>query len=245
MADRGHGTDAGAPRHRWEILASDAGSPRIRGCRRSVDATNFLDFRGGAALSRDQAMRIDHFEGAYGPTIWLDVDRSGDLSSLLDIFRKLARGDVREVELCSALGARTENLGGLQLRLEAGTVRARKRLVKTRGGGRTSPPGPHPPSFVWSNSGSGWKRCAKSWPLLRRDSPDRRDPPGASTTRSSISRSARRAAPQSERISDRMIVRTPTAPWRSCSRRTSHHLRIRASRAWFPGSCMSACRPQN
>jgi hypothetical protein len=127
-------------------------------------------------LSRDQAMRIDHFEGAYGPTIWLDVDRSGDLSSLLDIFRRLARGDVREVELCSALGARTENLGGIQLRFEAGTARARKRLVRTRGGDRTSLPGPHPPSFVWSNSGSGWKRCARIVAgLLRRDHPDRRD----------------------------------------------------------------------
>jgi hypothetical protein len=121
-------------------------------------------------------MQIDHFEGAYGPTIWLDVDRPRDLSSLLDIFKKLARGELKEVELCSALGARTENLGGLRLLLEAGRPRARKRLVKTRGGERTSAPGPHPPSFVWSNSGSGWKRCAKIVAgLLRRDSPDRRD----------------------------------------------------------------------
>jgi hypothetical protein len=121
-------------------------------------------------------MQIDHFDGAYGPTIWLDVDRPRDLSSLLDIFKKLARGDLKEVELCSALGARTENLGGLRLLLEAGRQRAGKRLVKTRGGERTSAPGPHPPSFVWSNSGSGWKRCAKIVAgLLRRDSPDRRD----------------------------------------------------------------------
>ena len=127
-------------------------------------------------MSRDQAMQIDHFEGAYGPTIWLDVDRPRDLSSLLDIFKKLARGDLKEVELCSALGARTENLGGLRLRLEAWRPRARKRLVRTRGGERTSLLGPHLPSFVWSNSGSGWKRCAKIVAgLLRRDFPDRRD----------------------------------------------------------------------
>ena len=127
-------------------------------------------------MSRIQAMRIDHFEGAYGPTIWLDVDSAGDLTSLLRIFQNLARGDVREVELCTALGARAANLGGLQLRFEPGTRLPRKRLVKTRGRERTSPPGPRLASFVWSNSASGWKRCAKIVAgLLKRDHPDRRD----------------------------------------------------------------------
>jgi hypothetical protein len=124
-------------------------------------------------------MRIDHFEGAYGPIIWLDIDSPGDLASLLEIFRNLASGDVREVELCSALPARIEGLGTLRLCFEAerkGRRPPRKRLVKTRSYERPSSPGPSPPSFVWSNSWSGWNRCAEIVSdLIERDHPDRRD----------------------------------------------------------------------
>lgn len=131
------------------------------------------------SLPRAQAMRIDHFEGAYGPTIWLDVDSPGDLVSLLFIFRNLASGEVREVELCAALPAQIENLGGLRLCFEEerkGRRLPRKRLVKTRSYERSTLPGPSLPSFVWSNSGSGWNRCAEIVSdLIEGDHPDRRD----------------------------------------------------------------------
>jgi len=127
-------------------------------------------------LQRVRAMRIDHFEGAYGPTIWLDVDSADDLASLLEIFRNLASGDVREVELCAALPARIENLGTLRLCLDEGRRLPRKRLVKTRSYERPCSSGPSLPSFVWSNSWSGWSRCAEIVSdLIERDHPDRRD----------------------------------------------------------------------
>lgn len=127
-------------------------------------------------MSTVQEMRIDHFDGAYGPTIWLDVDAPRDLASLHAIFQKLASGDAGEVELCTALAARVANLGGLRLCLEEGPRLLRKRLVKLRSYERRSSPGPRLPSFVWLNSGDGWKRCAGIVAeLIRRDAPGRRD----------------------------------------------------------------------
>ena len=128
-------------------------------------------------MQRVRAMRIDHFEGAYGPTIWLDVDSSDDLASLHSIFRSLASGEVREIDLCAALTAQIENLGTLRLCLDESRRPPRKRLVKTRSYERPSTPGLNEPtSFVWSNSWSGWKRCAEIVSdLIERDHPGRRD----------------------------------------------------------------------
>ena len=63
-------------------------------------------------------LQIDHYQGAYGPTIWLEADSPSDLTQLLEIFRELARGAAQEIELCAATDALTRNLSALRLRVD-------------------------------------------------------------------------------------------------------------------------------
>jgi hypothetical protein len=115
-------------------------------------------------------LQIDHYQGAYGPIIWLEADSSTDLGRLLAIFRLLARGAADEIELCAAMDAQTRNLTALKLRVDEQTRDRRKRLTRSATYNRLQPPRPEPPSFVWSDRRAGWnQRATAVEALLRRN----------------------------------------------------------------------------
>ena len=115
-------------------------------------------------------LQIDHYQGAYGPIIWLEADSSTDLGRLLAIFRLLARGAADEIELCTAMDAQTRNLAALRLRVDEQTRDRRKRLTRNATYNRLRAPEPEPPSFVWSERRAGWsERAAAVESLLRRN----------------------------------------------------------------------------
>jgi hypothetical protein len=115
-------------------------------------------------------LQIDHYQGAYGPTIWLEADSSSDLGRLLAIFRLLARGAADEIELCTAMDAQTRNLTSLRLRVDEQTRDRRKRFTRASSYSRPQPPKPEPPSFIWSERRVGWsEQAAAIEALLRRN----------------------------------------------------------------------------
>lgn len=121
-------------------------------------------------------LQIDHYQGAYGPIIWLEVDSAPDLARLHAIFHALARGGADEIELCSAMASRVFNLAELRLRRDDSPGARRRRLVRTRSYERTDTPGSRPPHFVWSDSRSGWSRRAGIVDtLMRRNDVGHRD----------------------------------------------------------------------
>jgi hypothetical protein len=99
-------------------------------------------------------LHIDHYDGAYGPIISLEVDSAPDLARLRAIFHGLARDGTREIELVSAMATRVLNLAELRLRRDDSP--GARRLVRSRSYERSH--GPRPPSFVWSDSRAGWSR---------------------------------------------------------------------------------------
>jgi hypothetical protein len=106
-------------------------------------------------------IQIDHYQGAYGPTIWLEADTPKDLHGLLAIFRALAHGTMKEIELCAAMRAQTHNLRALWLRADDQQRDRRKRLTRATSYSRlrsVSPP--EPPSFIWCERTSGWTHQA-------------------------------------------------------------------------------------
>lgn len=113
-------------------------------------------------------LQIDHYQGAYGPIIWLEADCSSDLGRLLAIFRLLARGAADEIELCTAMDAQTRNLASLRLRVDEQRRDRRKRLTRASTYNRLQLSKPEPPSFVWSERRAGWsERAAAVEALLR------------------------------------------------------------------------------
>lgn len=106
-------------------------------------------------------LQIDHYQGAYGPIIWLEADSSSDLDRLLDVFRSLARGSAEEIELCAATDAHTRNLAALRLRVDEQVQSRRKRLTRASSYNRLPLPRPEPPSFVWSERRAGWSERAR------------------------------------------------------------------------------------
>ena len=124
---------------------------------------------------------IDHYRGTNGPIICLETDSAPDLFRLLGIFRSLAQGGAEEVELCGAMHSHVVNLRELRLRrVESGLAR-RARLIESQRYVRPQSDeqvndGPRPPAFVWSDSRSGWGRCAEIVArLLRRNTAAHRD----------------------------------------------------------------------
>jgi hypothetical protein len=117
-------------------------------------------------------IQIDHYEGAYGPTIWLEADSPSDLGDLLEIFQALARGAMEEVELCSATDSQTRNLQALLLRADE-QVRLRSnrmRLTRSSSYNRLPSPRPEPPTFIWSERRAGWQQLAtRVESLIRRN----------------------------------------------------------------------------
>jgi hypothetical protein len=112
-------------------------------------------------------LQIDHYQGAHGPVIWLEIDSAPDLARLRTIFRDLARGGAEEIELCSAIPSRVVNLRELRLRRDRGLLpRRRMRVVRSRSYERPAARSvaqlpPRPPAYVWSDTPAGWRRRAE------------------------------------------------------------------------------------
>jgi hypothetical protein len=105
-------------------------------------------------------IHIDHYQGAYAPTIWLEADSQTDLDRLLAIFRALAHGTMKEIELCAAMRAQTHNLRALWLRADEQQRDRRKRLTRASSYSRVRSLHPKPPSFIWAERPSGWTQQA-------------------------------------------------------------------------------------
>ena len=84
------------------------------------------------------------------------ADSHRDLDSLLAIFRALARGTMKEIELCAATKAYTRNLRSLVLRVDELQRDRRKRLTRASSYSRRLSAHPEPPSFIWAERQSGW-----------------------------------------------------------------------------------------
>jgi hypothetical protein len=106
-------------------------------------------------------LQIDHYQGTYGHTIWLEADSAPDLARLHTIFLELARGAEDDIELCSAMAARAVNLGELRLRLDPSPRARRLHLIRAPNHQRMRWPEPRPDSFLWTDTRSGWKRQAE------------------------------------------------------------------------------------
>ena len=98
---------------------------------------------------KPDAVIADFHDGAYGPTIRIDVQRLEDLQLIRSLFTKLARGSISEIDLRQSIEAAWNGLATVVL-LEGdgpllGRLGDKKRL----------------PQFHWFNSRKDWLRCAR------------------------------------------------------------------------------------
>jgi hypothetical protein len=95
-------------------------------------------------------IRIDYYEGAYGPTLRIDTNRISDLEMIMSLFLDLAENKHKTIDFLSTTHATSTNVDQFRLRrisvenLREGLAREGKRGNK----------------FVWSLSGPEWKRRA-------------------------------------------------------------------------------------
>lgn len=101
------------------------------------------------------AILMDYYEGAFGPTIRINICSLETLVQVRNIFLQLAEARVREVKLHKVESVKVTNVKGLTLRLIDGN---RERTMKTLELEDNTPEGP---VFYWFKSSLGWIECAE------------------------------------------------------------------------------------
>lgn len=97
-------------------------------------------------------IRVDYYQGAYGPTIRIDTHTIDELLKIKSLFLNLAESKLASVNFIDSVDACTEGLDELVLERAETTDKPDKHLRKEDQMGHLR--------FVWSLPSSGWTRCA-------------------------------------------------------------------------------------
>jgi hypothetical protein len=130
----------------------------------SVSATHSVHPNEGAVVRR---IAIELYPGAYGLTLRIDLQSREELTLIVELFKELATGALREKVVEESDSFALSGLDTLRLLCdEQGGSGAgyERRLIRAEGSGRVE--------FVWALDRDGWRRCAAlADRLYRRDEP--------------------------------------------------------------------------
>jgi len=108
-------------------------------------------------------MTLAYYEGAYGPTIRLDIQAVEELRAVRRLFGRLAAGEAVEDDLCTTLACRADAIHSLTVH---SAPEPPAKALELRGLGRQGP------MFSWTNATGEWLECAeKVDALISNDSP--------------------------------------------------------------------------
>src|SRR5712692_3469020 len=100
--------------------------------------------------SRTSNFVVDYYQGAYGPTIRVDLVSLESALELLNIFKALAEGTGSEVKLHELETAKVSGLREFVLRVISDGPEVERTLSVVNG---------ENPSVCWHRSRNGWKNC--------------------------------------------------------------------------------------
>jgi hypothetical protein len=100
---------------------------------------------------------LAYYDGAYGPTLRIDVQSLEDLTAIRQVFGGLASGDIREADFVRALNCRLDSMHSLIVRSVLHRASKVLRLDHLESTG---------PSFLWSNTAEDWVDCAEMADVL-------------------------------------------------------------------------------
>ena len=100
-----------------------------------------------------RGIRVDYYEGAYGPTIRIDAQTLDDLNKIKSMFVELAQTRRSVINFLDVVGVHTTGLDQFTLERVETTDEFGKSLKHQRS--ELAGVG-----FVWSLPANGWKRCA-------------------------------------------------------------------------------------
>jgi len=95
-------------------------------------------------------LRLDFYDGAYGPTLRIDIPSRKLLEALKAVFQNLAEEKVGRTDLTKADFVCPGNVSRLELVLQEQTMKLARSKALTLHRGT---------EFVWTNSADGWQYC--------------------------------------------------------------------------------------
>lgn len=96
------------------------------------------------------SINVDYYDGAYGPTLRVEVSARFLIEMLLEPFVLLSERRSDAIDFVRATNARCSGFVGLTLALAKDRTRGGLRRVMTAGG---------LPHFTWVNDAEGWGQC--------------------------------------------------------------------------------------
>jgi hypothetical protein len=96
---------------------------------------------------------VDYYQGAYGPTIRIDIQTRENLVKLKDIFLQLAKSKKETTDLVTLKSVNATGLKQLILKVISSNQEREKKLKLEEGSTGNV-------AFSWSMSSAGWQRCA-------------------------------------------------------------------------------------
>lgn len=100
----------------------------------------------------DPSILVDYYQGAYGPTIRIDIQEPERLRQFRGVITGLASEELRECRLHCIDGVVLTGIDDLILRKESGS----KRLYREKNNPGN---GPEQPVFIWELGSADWWHC--------------------------------------------------------------------------------------
>src|SRR4030043_782599 len=104
-----------------------------------------------AAMQEGKVILLDYYDGAYGPTIRIDVQSVGTLTRIKDFFLQLADSTIDKINLTEIEGVRTIGLNQFILKWVPDNQESKKRLILVSNAKANV-------IFEWTMSSKSWKR---------------------------------------------------------------------------------------
>lgn len=103
-------------------------------------------------MSQDSIV-IDYYQGAYGPTIRIDIQTMENLVKVKNIFRQLAELKKETIDLARVESVNATGLKQLILKVVPPNQEIEKKLKLEEGSAGNI-------AFSWTMPSTGWRRCA-------------------------------------------------------------------------------------
>lgn len=107
----------------------------------------------GQRKNGEDRITIDYYQGAYGPTIRIDIQTMQSLVTIKNIFLQLAESKKKATDLVTVESVHATGVDQLILKDVSPNQERAKKLQREKDNTKTV-------TFYWSMSRPGWQRCA-------------------------------------------------------------------------------------